>query len=98
MEEAKKEAGVTEKEIKDIFSNIDLVFQFNKKLMRDLERIRSFDPNNAAPGTNPPSIGDVFLENVSLYPPLLSVYRMRQFINNTLLLGTSYEVVFPVRQ
>ena len=53
---------ISESEIKDIFSNVDMMFQFNKKLIRDLERTKN-KPDY--------SIGDVFLENVCLFSFIL---------------------------
>lgn len=54
--EEQKESIISENEIKDIFSNVEMMFQFNKKLMREFERSK----------TRPDvTLGDVFLENVS---------------------------------
>lgn len=62
-----KDSIMSDKEVKDIFSNIENIFQFNKKLMRDLERTKNSDEK---------TIADVFLQNA----PMMKLYS--EYINN----------------
>jgi hypothetical protein len=55
MEMAKPDGVMTEQEVHQIFSNIELLFQWNKGLTKELQKVK----------TGEKSLGTVFLENVS---------------------------------
>jgi len=63
-----KDSIISDVEVKDIFSNIEMMFEFNKNLMKDLERTKK--------ESNSSTIGDIFLEHA----PMMRLYST--YINN----------------